>query len=141
MNDNIVFKKIWEDANLIEIELTCISPVITTTSRILVCDDLIDELADKINQFLEGKIKETIWQNEEKGNKSPPCAILHFLNKDARGHILVEVFLEVDDGGDFTKHNCCFYINTEHGLLMNFSNKLSRLKSKSEKYEIQLNSY
>jgi hypothetical protein len=137
----MILKKIWEDDNLIEIELTCISSVVTTRSRIYVCDDLIDELADQINHFLEGEKKEIVWQNEKKGNQSPPCIILHFLNKDARGHILVEVFLEIDDGGDFAKHNCCFYINTEHGLLMNFVNKLERLKSKSKMCEIQLNDY
>ena len=141
MIDNIIIKKIWEDPYLIELELTCISSVITATSKIYVCDDLIDELTDKINQFLEGKIKETVWQNGSKGNKTPPCAIFRFLNKDTQGHIIIEVFLELYDSGDFTKQNCCFYVNTEHGLLMNFANKLSRLKSNSEVYEIELNSY
>lgn len=140
MTDNIVLKKIWEDVYSIELELTCISSVITVTTKIYVCDDLIDELTDKINWFLEGKIKEAVWQNVAKGHNYPPCAIFRFLNKDTQGHILVEVFLELDDGGDFSKHNCCFFINTEHGLLMNFAKKIARLKSKNDEFEIELNS-
>lgn len=140
MTDNIIIKKIWEDSCLMELEVTCIAPVITATSKIYVCDELLDELTDKITQFLEEKIKETVWQNGSKGNKTPPCAIFRFLNKDTKGHIIIEVFLELYDSGDFTKQNCSFYVNTEHGLLMNFAKKISKFKGKNNVVEIQLNS-
>ena len=55
------------------------------------------------------------------------------------GHIGIEVFAELDDGGNYTEHNCCFFINTEYGLLMNFCERLFRLKNSPAGYEIQLN--
>lgn len=36
--------------------------------------------------------------------------------------------MELDDGGEFSDHNCCFYINTEYGLLQLFRDQLPKLK-------------
>ena len=36
--------------------------------------------------------------------------------------------MELDDGGEFSDHNCCFYINTEYGLLQRFRDQLPKLK-------------
>ena len=52
---------------------------------------------------------------------------------------MVEVFAELDDGGDYAKHNCCFFVNTEYGLLMEFCSKLAELKINPVGCEIQLN--
>ena len=139
MKDNIVFTKIYEDIHLIELYVVCSSSVATIRSRIYVDGSMIGRLAKRIKRFLNSKTKEVLWANEDKGNDSTACLSLRFLKKDNQGHIAVEVFAELDDGGDFTEHNCCFYVNTEHGLLMRFGESLSLLDDAPLGFEIQLN--
>lgn len=139
MKDNIIFNKIWEDDDIIELKVVCSSSVATITSQIYVSDSLIDELICQIKQFLEGNIEEGLWANEDKGNDSTACVSLRFFSKDKLGHIIIEVFAELDDGGNFTEHNCCFFVGTEYGLLMNFCESLVYLKNHPVGYEIRLN--
>lgn len=139
MNDNIIFSKIWQDNDVIELEFVCSSSVATVTSKIYVSDSLINELIDQINQFLNGNNEEFLWANEDKGNSSTACISLRFFRKDRLGHIIIEVFAELDDGGDFTEHNCCFFVRTEYGLLMEFCDGLVQLKKNPVGYKIQLN--
>ncbi len=139
MEDNIVLKKIWQDNDAIELRVVCSSPVITITSKIYVSESLIDELICQIKQFLDGNNEEGLWANEDKGTDSTACVSLRFFRKDKLGHIVIEVFAELDDGGDYAEHNCCFFVGTEYGLLMNFCGSLFHLKNAPVGYEIQLN--
>lgn len=136
--DNIIISKIWEDEDIIAIKVTCSSSKVIATTKIYVCDSLIDELINQIKQFLNRNIDEGLWANEERGNFSTACVSFRFINKDKLGHILIEVFMEIDDDGDFTEHNCCFFISTEYGLLMKFCERLSKLKKNGSGYIIQL---
>lgn len=139
MKDNIIFSKIWEDDDIIELKVVCSSPVVTIVSQVYVSDTLIDELICQIKQFLDGHIKEALWSNEDKGNDSTACISFRFFSIDKLGHIIIEVFAELDDGGNFTEHNCCFFVNTEYGLLMEFCESLICLKKHPVGYEIHLN--
>ena len=128
MEDNIIFSKIWEDEDVIELKVVCSSSVATITSNIYVTNPLIDELIFQIKQFLDGNIEEGLWANENRGNDSTACVSLRFIRKDKLGHIIIEVYAELDDGGNYAEHNCCFFVGTEYGLLMNFGERLVRLK-------------
>lgn len=139
MKDNIIFSKIWEDDGLIQLKAVCSSSVATITTEIYVDDDLIDELIFQIKQFLNGNIEESLWANEEKGDNSTACLSLRFFNKDKLGHINIEVYAELADGGNYSEHNCCFFVETEYGLLMNFSEHLDRLKNRPVGFEVHLN--
>ena len=85
---------------MMQLKVVCSSSVATVTSKIYVSDDLIDELIFEIEQFLDGNIEEGLWSNGHKGNRSTACVLLRFLNKDKQGHINIEVFAELDDGGE-----------------------------------------
>ena len=139
MGDNIIFSKIWQDDCLIELQVTCTSSVASVISSIYVSDYSIDELICKIKHFLYGKDETSLWASGDKGDGTIACVSLRFLNKDTLGHIAVEVFAEIDDGGSYAEHNCCFFVNTEYGLLMNFCDRLVQLKERPVGYEIQLN--
>ena len=69
------------------------------------------------------------------------CQSRNAIHKDKLGHILVEVYLELNDGGDYDYHNCCFYVDTELGLLEEFSKKLYILKEPQLGKVIKLNQY
>lgn len=38
--------------------------------------------------------------------------------------------MELNDGGLLSRHNCCFFINTESGLLYKFLCDLPKIKQK-----------
>lgn len=139
MTDYIDINKIWQDNELIQLKIICSSEVITATAKIYVSNNLIDDLIYQIKQFLRGKVIESFWANEEKGDYSTACVSLRFLHKDKLGHILIEVFMELDDGGDYSSHNCCFYINTEIGLLTRFCEKLPLIKQEQIGVKVTLN--
>ena len=139
MEDNIIFRKTWQDDDVIELKVVFLSSVATVTSKIYVSDSLIDELIFQIKQFLDGNNEEGLWANEDRGNASTACVSLRFFRKDKLGHIVIEVFAELDDGGDYAEHNCCFFVSTEYGLLMNFCESLVQLKKNPVGYKIQLN--
>ena len=119
MDDYLSIQKIWQDTDFAEFEITGSSPVITAKTAVYMTDSLIDELFRQITRFLSGK---------ERGDNSTACLSLRFLRKDRLGHVLAEVYMELDDGGEFSDHNCCFYINTEYGLLQLFRDQLPKLK-------------
>lgn len=139
MEDNIILRKVWQDNDMAELKVTCSSPVATAVSQMYVCDEIIDELCSEISLFLNGCIKEGFWISGERGNASTACVSFRFIRKDTQGHILVEVFMELDDGGGFDTHNCCFYVNTEYGRLMQFCNSLHHIKTNPTGFELQLN--
>ena len=111
MKDYLKIQKLWYDDCLDEVKIVCSSPIIT----------------------------EGYWTNGERGNDSTTCASLRFLHKDRLGHILIEVYMELDDGGSYNTHNCCFYLNTETGLLEKFCKNLPKLKQKLRGVEVVLN--
>ncbi len=139
MNNFIKIQKLWRDKEIIQLKVICSSELITATAKIYVSDNLIDELIYQINRFLEAKVTESIWSNEFKGDDSSTCVSFRFLHKDKLGHLLIEVYLEIDDGGRYSKHNCCFYIKTETGLLLKFCENLSQLKSDIDDVSVNLN--
>ena len=139
MKDYISMQKLWDDSDLAQLEIVCSSPVITASAKIYVTNALIDDLVQQIKKFLDGQLKESYWKNGEKGDYSTACVSLRFLPKDKLGHILIEVYMELDDGGRYSSHNCCFYLNTEIGLLGTFCEKLPILKQEVFGIEVVLN--
>ncbi len=120
-------------------EIVCSSPVITATAKIYVTNDLLDDLIKQIKLFLKGKVTESYWANEKMGDGSTTCVSLRFLHKDTLGHILIEVYMELDYGGSYDIHNCCFYLETEMGLLEKFCKNLRILKRKTTGETVTLN--
>lgn len=139
MRDYIDIQKIWYDNELAQLEIVCSSAIITASTRIYVTDALIDDLIHQITQFINGQVIESYWANEEKGNSSATCVSLRFLPRDKCGHVLIEVYMELDDNGDYSSHNCCFYLHTEIGLLETFCKRLPQLKQKTLGIKLVLN--
>ncbi|MDO4353859.1 MAG: hypothetical protein Q4C93_02720 [Clostridia bacterium] len=139
MQDYIAMQKLWYDVHLAQIEVVGSSEFITASAKIYVCDDLIDGLIRQIERFVNGEVSEAYWANEQKGDGSTTCVALRFMHKDRLGHVLIEVFMELDDGGSYATHNCCFYVNTEIGQLERFCGKIPILKQDTVGVRIVLN--
>lgn len=128
MVDNLIITRFWQDSEFFQIETECKTELICVQGRIYTTDALIDDLYNKIELFLSGNVDSTCWENGTKGDKTAPCIMLRFSHKDTLGHVLIEVFMEIDDGGTLDSHHCCFYINTEVGRLYQFKENLNLIK-------------
>lgn len=139
MNDFIEMQKQYQDYDLIMLRVKCSSEVLTVTSKIYVSFSLIDDLIYQIDQFLNNKSNETFWEIVEKGNHSIARISLQFMHEDELGHVLIEVYLEIDDCGTYSSQHCYFYIHTEIGLLDRFMKQLPKLKYGSPETIVVLN--
>ena len=129
MTDNLIITRVWQDIEFFQIEIKCKTEFIAVRGKVYTTDELIDDLYNKIEIFLSGSMNSTCWQNGTRGDVTTPCIALRFSNKDELGHVLIEVFMEIDDGGALSVHNCCFYVNTEIGLLYQFKENLLKLRT------------
>jgi len=139
-----MIRKIWQDEieDLFTIQMVACSNVIWAQASSYSQNIMIDELLSKLEGFINGKVDEVLWENGKKGgvaNFWSSYLSLKFFHKNKLGHVRAEVYMELDDGGEFSEHNCCFYVETELGLLEKFYKKLPLLKTPELDIEIVLN--
>lgn len=117
-------ERIWEDVDLFEIEVIAQSEIISASVRSYTTVASINELASRLVTFPQKIDDRYIWENGDKGDDSTPYVSLEFWCEDKLGHIVIEVYMELDDGASYNKHNCCFFVKTEAGLLNSFGKSL-----------------
>ena len=125
--DSLSIERVWEDVGFFQIEVIAQSKFACARIKSYTTEDLIGELASQLETFPAKFDDRYIWRNGTKGNSSTPFISLDFWCKDKLGHIVIEVYMELDDGASYDKHNCCFYIKTEAGLLNSFGKSLFSL--------------
>lgn len=126
---NIEFTRIWEDTDFFEIECIASSEIVHAKMNTYVTDQGLDELAVKLDQFINQRTNEITWGTSQKGDKTTPDLVLTFSYKDRSRHIRVEIYMELDDGGSYANHNCCFYIDGfELSQIEHFIHGLDKLK-------------
>ena len=136
--DNLSIERVWEDVDFFEIEVIAQSDHIRAGVRSYTTAASISELALQLASFPKTLNDTFLWKNGTKGDDSTPFVSLEFWCKDKLGHIIVEVYMEVDDGASLSKHNCCFFINTEPGVLNNFGKSLHLLNERGTGKKIVL---
>ncbi len=138
MSDYIrILKKSYED-NILQLNVVCANQIIIANSNFYVFDGVFEDLLFNINSFKNQKINQFYWENCPKGSKYTPTIAFSFSNEDMCGHILIECFLEIDDGGSTDNHNCCFYVRTELGMLDDFFVSLSQLMTSEKDFYAQI---
>lgn len=120
-------ERVWEDCNFFEIEVCARSELISAKVRSYTDKRSITELASHLQTFPKAYGDRYKWENGGKGSGSTPFVSLEFECADRLGHIVIEVYMEIDDGGNYDKHNCCFFIETDPGLLNDFGKSLLSL--------------
>ena len=120
--DNIILKKIWQEADLIEIEVSIDSEFVVAKNNYYVSTNSILDCQRIIFDFINKKSKECNLEFGKIGEGNVPCFNLN-LFQDRTGHVLIDVFFELDDGS-MPKHQCSCYIKTEIGLLDKFASKI-----------------
>jgi hypothetical protein len=125
--DILSIERVWEDTDLFEIEIIAQSDLICAKVRNYITSTSINELALHLATFPKNLTDQYIWENGTRGDDSTPFLSLEFWCEDKLGHIVIEVYMELDDGASYSKHNCCFFIRTEISLLNRFGKSLISL--------------
>ena len=136
--DSLSIKRIWEDTDFFEIEVIAQSEFIRARIKSYTTEALISELASHLACFPKETNERYIWENGTKGDNSTPYISLELWCEDKLGHIIIEVYMEIDDGTSYDKHNCCYYIRTETERLNIFGRSLTMLNEKGIGKEIIL---
>jgi hypothetical protein len=129
--NGISFKRVWQDEEFFEVEIEAFSDVVTSKTKVYITDRDVVDLSEKILKLCFSAEIRCFWEISEKGDDDTPYVSLEFCKSDKLGHIKVEVYMEIDDGGSLSKHTCCYFIETELGILGEFAQRLPKINQKN----------
>lgn len=135
--DNIIFEKIWQDDNLIELKISANSEFVSVYQSCYIQDKKLEEIAEKICDFV-GNYNESCYLEfgKKEGNYTPAFSMC-MLPADMSGHVKIEVDIEIADN-DTRSHRCCFYVKSELGLIEQLGINLKQLTTNKDKREVCL---
>ena len=136
--DNIIIRKTYQDTDLIQFEIHAMAEFISAYQSCYVDEIGLKEHADKIMAYTKNYEKDCYLDFGEKEGNYTPSFSLHLLKADLRGHAKIEVDLEIDDNNE-RKHRCCFYVQSELGLIEKFGKAMRGFSSAEIGAEIRLN--
>ena len=136
--DNIVFKKIWQDENLIELKISGTSEFVSVYQHCYIEDNDLIEIARKMHNFINDYNKEYYFEFGNKSYNYTPAFSMRILPADITGHIKIETDFEIADN-DSHLHRCCFYINSQLGLIDDLGKSIENLIFENVGVEISLN--
>ena len=123
--DSLSIKRVWEDSDFFEIEVMATSELIQARVKSYTTSESIKELSSRLANFPKTHDDKYLWENGTRGDASTPYVSLEFWCENKRGCVIIEVYMELTDGASFDKHNCCFFVKTEVGLLNKFGKSLN----------------
>ena len=136
--DYLSIERVWEDADFFEIEVVAQSKFICAKAKTYIPTGGINDLASELETFPKNLNGKYSW---EAGECSDVCSFisLKFYCEDKRGHIVIEIHMDINDGTPQSKHNCHLFIKTETGLLNSFGKSLALLNERGIGKKITLN--
>lgn len=135
--DNIIFKKIWQDENLIELKISAKSEFVSAYQSCYIQDKKLEEIAEEICNFVENCNVDCYLEFGKKEGNYTPAFSMHILPADKLGHVKIEVDIEIADN-DTRSHRCCFYIKSELGLIEKLGMALKKLITDQDGSEASL---
>ena len=139
MADYIHFLKVRTEKEVMELHITASNSVITASAKIYVDRSMLEDLQEQIHAFLSEPDLAAYWENDVPGIGGPPCVTLNLLPQDNSGHVLAEIYMELNDGGSFMEHNCRFYVLTDRLQLEQFSRGIPEFCSGTSGSRLVLN--
>lgn len=134
--ENIKITKLYSDLNCIELRIYIQSEFVTAFQTCYVEDIVLKDASNRILNFINGKLPTCqLVFGHLGGNYTPSLEMV--LTQDKKGHVLFDVTIELNDDAK-PKHQCCFYLNSEIGLLEKFAKALNYLVDAPENTEISL---
>ena len=137
--DNIIFKKIWQDDNLIELEISANCEFAAAYQSCYVEDKALLEISKRIQKYIDNCNESCYLEFGKKEGNYTPAFSMCILPANALGHMQVEVNIEIADN-DTRLHRCCFYVKSELGLIERLGISLKNLVTAFEGETVLLNS-
>lgn len=129
MGNNILFKKIWEDEALVEVEITCVSPRITASCNLYITPGQIEELSDTITGFCKDNLKNSVcWKYGVKECEDTNYFSICLKPRDLLGHIRAEVYMKIPEWNDSGMYCCIIPVETELGAIELWAGELRQIK-------------
>lgn len=122
--DNIIFEKVWEDETFIEMKITAISKFSTSYQTCYVNESEIKQMINKIKHYLIDSTKSVSINFGEKAGNYTPAFSMKLMSADKRGHLKMEVDIEIEDIDD-RSHRCKYFVESELGAIERFGQKAS----------------
>ena len=96
-------------------------------------------MTDKVLNYVVHYDKSCYLEFGEKEGNYAPAFSMCILPASVTGHLKIEVDIEIDDNNKRC-HRCCFYVNSELGLIEKFGNTLGKLVTGQIGTKVSLNS-
>ncbi len=135
--DNIIFEKIWQDNELIELKICAKSEFVSAHQSCYVQDKVLKEIAERLCNFVNKHDESCYVEFGKKEGNYTPAFSMCILPADMSGHVKIEVDVEIADN-NMRAHRCCFYVNSELGLIEQLGISLKDLIIEQVGYEICL---
>ena len=135
--NNIIIKKIYDEAGLINLEVRAISEFISAYQYCYIQDINLVTNAEKIIAYSKDLKADCYVEFGEKDGEYTPAFSLKFLKADLRGRMKIEVDIEIADNAT-RSHRCCFYVDGESGRVEEFGKALRKLELANVGTEIRL---
>jgi hypothetical protein len=135
--DNIIVQKVYDEDGLIELKITASSEFITASQYCYIQDSDLKGNADKIMEYSKDFEKSYYIEFGKKKGQYTPAFSLKFLEADTRGHLKIEVDIEIADNEE-RAHRCCYYVESEIGLVERFGKLMQELVAGEIDTEIRL---
>lgn len=91
--DYIKMERVWQDNDMFELKVLCVSDIISVSTNIYIDDYHINTLINKLNLFINNEIEHFQFLVSKRGNETANCLSLDFYKKDKLGHVLIEDFI------------------------------------------------
>lgn len=124
--NNIIFEKVWQDNNLIELKISASCEFASAYQSCYIEDKKLEEIAEEICAFARNFNKSCYLEFGEKRGNYTPAFSMCMLPADMSGHVKIEVDIEIADN-DTRSHRCCFYVKSELGLIERLGKRLKGL--------------
>ncbi|TYQ13385.1 UNVERIFIED_CONTAM: hypothetical protein Cloal_4459 [Acetivibrio alkalicellulosi] len=136
--DNIIFEKVWQDDEVIELKITGISQFVTAHQTCYIQDTNLREISNRIIDYSKEYSKQCYIEMGNKEGNFTPAFSMNILEASKTGHVKVEVDIEIADTKE-RNHRCCFYVNSELYALEKLGNKFRQLVSDVVGNKVSLN--
>ena len=138
MSDFLAFQIKQQDTDVIHLGITGHTHLIHAITSISVSKQTLLELQEEIKDFLSEQNLEVYWESDIPGLGATPCITLRLIPGSTPQEVLAEFYMELDDGTDFSRHTCCFYVHTTRPLLRNFSRSIPSLAESNSGEQLTL---
>ncbi|MBN1045279.1 MULTISPECIES: hypothetical protein [unclassified Clostridium] len=124
--NNIIFEKVWQDSELIELKITAKSEFVTAYQNCYVQNDNLEEISEKICRYSQLYNEDCYVEFGKKRGDYTPAFSMKIMKPNTSGHLKIEVDVEIDDINN-RSHRCCYYVESELGAIDKLGVKIKKL--------------